>query len=196
MRDPSAVRQMNSDFVQKVVCAFGVSGVGKSTMLRNYVASHKHWLHIVASEVLSDVTQQTSETLRMAGKDRIQLNQQLAVKRIAAIRAEHGECNVLLDAHSVIDNGEELIRVPASAIKELQPNLLLLIWDDPSKIKGRRENATDRPRPERTISQIDDYQKAVHETCESYQRLLGVRLILVKAGDTESFSSAILSVAS
>jgi adenylate kinase len=179
------------DSLQRVICVFGVSGVGKSTMLRNYIAFHKHWLQIVVSEVLSEVTQQTAESLRKLSSERVQLNQHLAVTRIAAIRAQHTECNVLLDAHCVIDNGVELIRVPVSTVRDLQPDLLVHIWDEPLTIKERRENATDRTRPVRTIREIDEYQRAVRETCECYQELLGVKLALVKAGDAQSLSRAI-----
>ena len=155
-------------------------------MLREYVAMHPTWIHLIVSEVLAEVTRQNSESLRTAPKARIQDNQKLAVKKIDAIRAQHPRSNVVLDAHCVIDNGQELVRVPEAAIEELRPTALLCIWDDAVRIHERRRLENDRMRPERSVLQLQDYQNEVIQTCKEYRTRLGLELVCVRAGDGEA----------
>jgi len=174
---------MQNDRSQRLVCVFGVSGVGKSTLLHDFVASYPNWMHIIAGDVLSAITSRSSEVLRTSEKDDIQGNQRLLVQRILEICARHRDKGVLLDAHCVIDSGRDLIKVPVSAIKDLDPDLLVCVWDEPASIQVRRSAATDRVRPERTVVQLEGYQKMVMETCEEYGQDLGVELIKVRAMD-------------
>jgi adenylate kinase len=155
-------------------------------MLREFVAKHPRWMHIVASEVLAGATRQNSEALRTAGRGRIEINQRLAARKIEAIRERHPSCNVALDAHCVIDNGHELVRVPVAAIMELQPASLICIWDDAIRIRERRTFEANKIRPERSAQELDEYQTAVLQTCEEYSQGLGLELTRVHAGDSHA----------
>jgi adenylate kinase len=174
---------MQNHSTQRLVCVFGVSGVGKSTMLRDYVASHPGWMHLIAGDVLSAMMRQDSEALRTSGTEDIQANQRLLVERILEICARHPDKRVLLDAHCVIDNGAGFVKVPVAAIEDLPPDLLVCVWDEAARIQVRRACATDRIRPERTVAQLDNYQKTVVETCEEYGEELDIELVKVRAGD-------------
>jgi adenylate kinase len=176
---------------QRLVCVFGVSGVGKSTLLRDFVASHAEWMHLIAGDVLAAMTRRDSEALRTSGKEDIQGNQGLLVERIREICARHRDKSVLLDAHCVVDNGTELVKVPVSATENLHPDLLVCVWDEPARIQARRAAAIDRMRPERTVTEIDSYQQFVFETCEEYATELGIGLVRVRAGEGESLAKCL-----
>jgi adenylate kinase len=179
--------------VSKLVCVFGISGVGKSTMLREYVRKHPGWTHIIASEVLAEATRQNAEALRTAERGRIESNQRLAVRNIQSLRAQYPACNVALDAHCVIDNGQELVRVPVTAIQELQPASLICIWDDAVRILERRLLEVNKLRPTRSAQQLEEYQTAVILTCEDYGESLGLDLARVRAGDINALEKALLN---
>lgn len=185
---------MQNNSSQRLVCVFGVSGVGKSTLLRDYVASHPNWMHINAGDVLSAITSRSSEVLRTSEKEDIQGNQRVLVERILEICARHRDKSVLLDAHCVVDSGRDLIKVPVSAIEDLDPDLLVCVWDEPASIQVRRSAATDRVRPERTVAQLNGYQKMVMETCEEYRQDLGIELIKVRAGDGAGLADSLTGV--
>jgi len=160
-------------------------------MLREYVGKHPEWMHIVASDVLAEATRQNAEALRTAGRGRIESNQRLVVRKIEAVRARHPSCNVALDAHCVIDNGQELVRVPVAAIKGLQPASLICIWDEAIRIHKRRLLEANKIRPERSAQQLDEYQRAVILTCEEYSESLGLDLTCVRAGDADALAKAL-----
>ena len=174
-----------------LVCAFGVSGVGKSTMLHKFVAKYPNWLLLVASDILAEVTQQDPESLRTGTRTRIEKNQHLAVRKIDSIRKTHSRCDIVVDAHCVIDNGDELVRVPLAAIKALNPTALVCIWDEAERIHDKRRLDRVRVRPERSVHQLKLYQQAVIEMCEEYRSRLGLELASVRAGDTHALEEAL-----
>jgi len=160
-------------------------------MLDKFVAKYPNWLLLVASDILAEVTQQDLESLRTGTRARIEKNQQLAVRKIDSIRKTHSKSDIVLDAHCVIDNGDELVRVPLAAIQELKPTSLVCIWDEAERIHDKRRLDRVRVRPERTVHQLKLYQRAVIETCEDYRTRLGLELACVRAGDTCALEKAL-----
>jgi adenylate kinase len=160
-------------------------------MLRNFVAKYPNWMLLVASDILAEVTRQDFESLRTGTKARIEKNQQLAVQKIDSIRKTHPKNDIVLDAHCIIDNGDELVRVPLAAIQELNPTALVYIWDEAERIHDKRLHDRVRTRPKRTVQQLRLYQQAVIETCEDYRSQLGLDLASVRAGDAYALEKAL-----
>jgi len=106
------------------VCVFGISGVGKSTLIEQFVRHHADWRSLAAGELLARAVQRHPEHLRTSSPDVIEANQYALAELIQDIRARKLTTNWLLDAHSLIDNGTELVPVPTAAISRLEPTAL------------------------------------------------------------------------
>ena len=160
-------------------------------MLGEFATKHSNWLLLVASQILTEVTMQDLESLRTGPKERIENNQRLAAQKINSVREREFRRDILLDAHCIIDNGYELVRVPVGAIQNLNPTALVYIWDEVQRIHDKRRLDRVRVRPERTVQQLRVYQQAVIETCEDYHAQLGIQLACVRAGDTRALERAL-----
>jgi adenylate kinase len=174
-----------------VTGVFGVSGVGKSTLLRRFTAIHLDFEYVSASALLKRATEKDDARLRDAPPDQIQRNQELLVREFSSFRQAIPHRHILLDAHSVIDGENGLTPVPLEIIRAFQPVRLIFVHDAPERIVGRRR-ADIRARPERTARFLSKYQQFSLSTCEAYAAELGIELITVEAGDLDAFSRAIL----
>ena len=84
---------------------------------------------------------------------------------------------LLIDAHGVIDNDRELVRVPVSAVRPLRPDLLVLLQASPVQIAARRVQDL-RVRPSRSIEEIAHEIQAEYETVQGYATELGIELLI------------------
>jgi adenylate kinase len=182
---------MEADVASRLVAVFGISGVGKSTVIRNYVAGHRDWIHVVASDVIKVATQQASEMLRTAPLTKVIQNQDLLVEGVAKIRADNADRNILLDAHSVIDSDNKYILIPVDVIRALRPDLLVFLCDDPQSIQTRRELDNFRLRPKRDLNQIEEYQRIALDTVQGYARELAIPVSVIKVNDQPSLVRAL-----
>lgn len=160
---------------------FGVSGVGKTTACKAYIARYPQTLFTSASSLLKTARQTSGEALRKAGAAEIASNQLLLGKALAAFRQGREHQPVLIDAHAVIDNDRELVRVPLQAIQSLAPDRLILLEAAVETVAERRLSDI-RPRPVRSLKMISDELVAERSTVESYADALGLALLVADAG--------------
>ncbi|WP_340318026.1 ATP-binding protein [Rhizorhabdus argentea] len=165
----------------RCVLVFGVSGVGKTSACEAYVATHPDTLFISASGLLKAARNSSAETLRTAATGAIVDNQALLGPALAAFRAGREERDVLVDAHGVIDNDHELVRVPSSAIAALKPHRLILLEASPETVAARRANS-ERRRPLRDLAAINLEIAAERETVTAYAKALSIGLVIADAG--------------
>jgi adenylate kinase len=156
---------------------FGVPGVGKTTACQAYVGRHPETLFISASSLLKAAHQTSGEALRTAGAAEIVSNQQLLGAALAAFRKGREDRPVLIDAHAVIDNDQELVRVPVETIGSLVPDRLILLEAAACTVAQRRL-ADLRRRPVRNLKLISDELAAERATVESYAEALGLTLLV------------------
>jgi ABC-type lipoprotein export system ATPase subunit len=71
----------------ELVCVFGISGVGKTTLIKLYVATHGTWHRLQASDLLARHAQAEPDQLRIAPRPVIEENQYLLANLIGAQRA-------------------------------------------------------------------------------------------------------------
>lgn len=142
------------------VALVGISGVGKTTFLKTAMSATP-FLHLEASKLIKEEIAllkkqvQTSEELRIGA---IMDNQKLLVK---AFRRKTVDCydRVVLDAHTVVDTGNSLEKIPASVFLALNVKSILFLQDDPKTIRARREADKSRKRPQRTVDEIEHHQQ-------------------------------------
>ncbi len=163
------------------VVVFGVSGVGKTSACKAYVARHPDTLFVSASTLLKSAMRATGEALRTAKASEIVSNQERLGAGLALFRAGREERPVLIDAHGVIDNDRKLVRVPVSAIRSLSPDRLVLIQASPAEIAARRAMDA-RPRPIRSIKEIERELKAECKAVRAFANELGLDLLIGEAG--------------
>jgi adenylate kinase len=101
---------------------------------------------------------------------------------------------ILFDAHCLIDNGKQLIEIPASVIQALSPSGLIFIQDEPSAILGRRSRDATRVRPIRSLVELQEHQDRARAICGEYAGLLNLQLHLVEAGNEAGFTAGVTAI--
>ena len=178
----------------RILPVFGISGVGKSSLINAISTENSLFLHTSASSIISrilssnDTTQAEPQHLDKADLLRIQ---EIAVLEILRISKVHKKRIVILDAHNVIDVGDDLVRVPVKIFESLSPMQLFFVYDNPEEIEKRRITDTTRHRPYRSVSELANYQEIALDTAQTYSRILGIDLTQVKSGDLVSFRTAV-----
>lgn len=165
--------------MSRCVLVFGVSGVGKTHVCTDYAARHPDTLFVSASSLLKAETAESGEAMRTASPAKIRENQTRLAGALAAFRAGREALPILIDAHGVIDNDSELVRIPLSAIRSLSPDRLILLEAAPALVAERRA-ADARLRPQRSIEAIVREIEAERDVVKSYARALDLNLALAE----------------
>lgn len=161
------------------VLVFGISGVGKTHACADYAARHPDTLFVSASSLLKAATAESGEALRTASPSEIRNNQARLAGALAAFRAGREALPILIDAHGVIDNDSEFVRIPLSAIRSLSPDRLILLEAPPALVAERRA-ADARPRPQRPIEAIVREIAAERDAVKGYARALDLDLAIAE----------------
>ena len=179
-----------------LVCVFGVSGVGKTTLIRQFVRAHADWRALSAAEVLSQLSGQNREALRTSDRPVIESNQITLADEIRKRRLAEPSIRWLLDAHSVIDNGRELVPVPVAIISRLDPDRLVFLFDEAAEIHRRRLSDDQRSRPLPSIPRMAAEQALAWRTCVAYVQELDIELHRVNVNDSPACAKAVLGTPS
>ena len=170
--------------MRKVVAVFGLSGVGKSTMVERVVAAAEGLAAAVnAGELIGRRRPGQGDGLRLLSTGEIQGNQNLLVEEVAAERARPGPPVLLLDGHCVIDNGEELVPVPVGVIERLGVSAMVYVTADAGEIRARRLSDPGRKRPDLDEAELASHQATCLAVCTSYSVELGLPTIVVPVGE-------------
>jgi adenylate kinase len=145
---------------QSVVALVGISGVGKSTLLRA-AAKYVSFQHLQASALIKEAKERQSaaavatDELRTAD---ITDNQALLVKGFTNARDPAAQL-VVLDGHTVIDTPTGLITIEPGVFAALGVTQFVFVADDPQAIFARRANDQTRQRPQRTPVELAHHQE-------------------------------------
>jgi adenylate kinase len=175
-----------------LVCVFGVSGVGKTTLIGQFVQNHKNWRVMSAAELLAQLLGQERDALRRLNRPEIESNQVLLAEEISRHYLAEADANWLLDAHSVINNGRELIPVPVSVVARINPGRLLFLFDEAADIGRRRTSDNHRARPRLGSLRIAEEQRVAWLSCIDYAQELNIGLYRVDVNDPRAFADAVL----
>lgn len=178
-----------------VVLVFGISGVGKSTACASYVSRHPSVLHTSAGKLLQAAKNIDSALLRTDVAGNILQNQHLIGEALKRYRLGRETSDILIDAHSVIDNDHELIKIPVDVVRSMEPKGLVLLEAPPELIIERRKNDR-RFRPSRTAEELKIQMEVARTVCESYANELGVPLEIgttSHGGDLEALIERIVA---
>ena len=175
-----------------LVCVFGVSGVGKTTLIRQFMREHRDWRALSAAEVLSQLSGRDREALRTSDRPVIESNQVSLADEIRNRCLAEPSVRWLLDAHSVINNGRELVPVPVAIISRINPERLVFLFDEAAEIHQRRVSDDVRERPLPGLARMVDEQSFAWQTCVGYAQELHLEAHRVNVNDPSAFAKAVL----
>ena len=150
--------------------------MGKTTACDRLVILRPDVRRYAASELLRAATRRSSEELRTASAGRIRDNQKL-IRAELQRRLEPGVSGpVVIEAHSVIDNGTQLVAIPLAVVADLEPSRLVLLEAAPKVILRRRASQAEGRGVVRDPKQIGYHQDAALTQAQEYARELGLPL--------------------
>ncbi|WP_068094076.1 AAA family ATPase [Novosphingobium rosa] len=164
-----------------VVILLGVSGVGKSRLASEIGALRPDILRLSAGGLLRKHLRTTSEKLRTADRRDVQENQFALAEALADERRGQEDRLVLLEAHSFIDNDQELVDVPVEIIGSLKPSGIILISTTAERLARQRE-MDERERPKRTVHELRRHLDHSRDLARRYSALLGIPMIQIEDG--------------
>ncbi len=176
----------------KIVGVFGISGVGKTSLIRAAIARRDDVLHLQASMLIKQSLSDrsiTSEALRRTSSDRVLLNQKALTtmfQRIVA--ASHGARLVIFDGHLIVDTDSETVEIPLDVVAAITPSSLVHIEATPATIAERRRHDLCRSRPERAIAVLSEHQLRSRILCNQHAASLGIEAHIVTDGSSRVLS--------
>ncbi len=177
---------------RRIIAVFGVSGVGKSTLITRAIARcGVDVLHLQASQLIKMAKGDgaTSEELRKSPESAIIANQHLLVSAFHDRIRKHESEIVVFDGHSIIDNGLTVAPIPSDIIRQLGPVGLIFVTASPQDIVDRRTQDTTRSRPIRSLRRLEYLQDSALDVCRDYQRELAVPLDVISSENTRFLAS-------
>lgn len=165
-----------------IVAVLGLSGVGKTTLIKEACKQIDGVLHVQASALIkADCADPsvTSEALRTCSGDQVLANQKILVAMFARAVAETDAKVVIFDGHLIIDTDAEVIEIPPDVIAALRPSVLVHVEAAPEVIAERRRADESRKRPRRSVDVLARQQARSGELCQLYASELGVETLAV-----------------
>jgi len=178
----------------RVAAVFGISGVGKTTMISSFTREHP-WAHAVkgSSLLLAATSQADSEKLRAVPADEVSANQERLVAAFADLRAAHPDRHIIFDGHSIIDTDQTLMVIPADVIVRLEPSAIIFLEEAPSVISARRAADSARARPARSPEQLSRHQSLAKEMAQAYAKALSLPCHVIGTAEVQAFEQILLT---
>jgi adenylate kinase len=174
-----------------VIGVFGISGVGKGTLIAEARKIAPDSLHLQASALIKrglDDPEIDSDALRRRRGGQIRLNQDILVESFWLMVRAQPHRLVVFDGHLVIDTDRELVEIPLEIIASLRPSLMVHV-EDAEKIAARRFQDRDRVRPMRSEEVLQKHQRLSRKLCEAYASALKTEKLVCGPDDVERFRS-------
>lgn len=172
---------------QKVVALTGISGVGKTTFLKE-IAKRVSFQHVTGGSLIAAARQaipDCRDDMRFADLDQ---NQRLLTDGFAIARdPEIGL--VIMDGHVVIDNGEKLTELPSTVFRALGTSLIVHLEADPAWIAANRSRDTSRLRPKYAPETLDRHQSTSRNHAASIAHELHIGFHIVTHSDVGQFAA-------
>jgi len=168
---------------------FGISGVGKTTLIRQYLSIRPNILSISAGRILQDRSGRSGEDLRRGAANSVQDTQAGLIEGFAEFRAANQGYGVIFDGHTVIDSDSGIVDVPLDIIIGLNLSAFVYIRDASESIARRRAADTARQRPERTSEILALHQDRAQALARDYAAKANSSFEVIQAGDIARFQA-------
>lgn len=166
---------------------FGISGVGKTTLIRRYINRRPGVATTSGGRLLQELKGKTGEELRQNAATNIQDSQAGLVDAFQKFRGSSAGHGIIFDGHTVIDTDTGIVDVPLDVISGLNLSAIVFVGDAPAVIATRRKNDTARQRPSRTLDTLAQHQERARYLAKTYAASLGIPFSEVSADDIDGF---------
>jgi adenylate kinase len=168
-----------------VVAVLGLSGVGKSRLVR-LAAAKRDLFHLSASDLIKARLAHTSEELR---KGAVLDNQALMLSEFADRVAAAGDTPVVFDGHSIIDTPAGLLDIPLAVFQAIDPAAIVYITADPKVIEQRRCGDSGRVRPQRSADDLANHQALALARARYFAAELGIPFHVLTSDGVDAFTA-------
>lgn len=178
----------------RAIGVFGLSGVGKTTLIKQFLSMNAGYLHLLASTLIKQGLADPDahiDSLRLRDAGGIDENQQALVREFSKERSNQPDMSILFDGHLIIDTDKELIDIPYEVISSLNLTKILAVTASGEDILNHRKKDAKRNRPQRTLDEINKQQERSTRLCIDYADRLGVAFFHINAADINGFTAAI-----
>lgn len=176
----------------RVVAVFGISGVGKSTLVTQALEAVPEGAHLRASDLIKNgLADQTmnSELLRRSSRGKVRSNQDIMLESFWRRVQAQPHRLIVFDGHLLIDTDDELVQIPQEIIAGLRPSLMVHVEDDIARIAARRAQDGRRQRPARSKETLQGHQQLSRKLCEAYATALGCKMHICRPDEVISFTA-------
>mgnify|MGYP001792979554 CR=1 FL=1 len=176
---------------QNVVAFTGISGVGKTTFLRN-LAESVRFQHLTGGSLIATAREtghDQRDAMRYADLDE---NQLLLIDGFAVVR-DPAEDLVVMDGHVAIDDGNSLQKLPAQVFRALGVTMMIHLGAEPMRISANRSNDMSRSRPTYGLEILTKHQDISRLHAQSIAAELGVEFQSVTHDDVAQLASVLKS---
>lgn len=179
----------------KTVAVVGLSGVGKTTLIRQ-AAKSVPLLHIQASTLIK--LEQEFRAGQVGSSEQLRLGPVLdnqALMLAAYARLTQGVRSLIVfDGHTVIDGAKGPICIPADVFKALGCVSMVFLWEEPELIAQRRAADHLRDRPALGLDVLRSHQQLAEEVGRAICRELEIPLNLIEGSDQFAFNECLLAL--
>lgn len=144
---------------RRIVLLAGVSGVGKTTTLKD-ATRRLAFVHLQAGEIIKFERQERQDKrhdIQITNAMEINDNQALLISGF--MRCAPKEGLIVLDGHTVIDTINGLVEISPAVFSAIGVSRFVVLIDDVEKIALRRLSDTKRMRPIRSIEELAEHQE-------------------------------------
>ncbi len=166
---------------QRVIAVTGISGVGKTTLLRKLTA-RAAFQHLTGGSLIARAhagTNLSRDGLRHFDLDD---NQKLLIEGFMAARDRTAE-TVIFDGHAVIDGPNGLAEIPISVFDALGIRLMVHLEADLVTIQRNRGNDPSRSRPALDIQTLREHQSRSRRHAITIAQALNVECLVLHNED-------------
>jgi adenylate kinase len=176
----------------KVIFVCGISGVGKSYLLRRYAELGNDRVVISAGGLIAHArAARDRDTLRTLSATDLHESQQMLVEGFRGLLPTITAPVLIIDGHALIDNNQnDPYLVPNEVFHALSPNGFVHIESPPDTIAERRRLDVVRQRPDRSIAELTRHQELSAARILDVARHLRVPAATCPSGDFAGFEAA------
>ena len=175
---------------QRVVAFTGISGVGKTTFLKE-LERQVSFQHLTGGSLIAAARQiehGQRDKLRHANLDE---NQQLLINGFLVTRDPQAAL-IVMDGHVVIDDGNSLTKLPSEVFHALGTSLMVHLEADPARIAANRSRDTSRSRPNLPPENLRQQQSTSNAHARSISHDLGIEFQSVTHDDVSRLAALLM----
>ncbi|HRM20775.1 MAG TPA: AAA family ATPase [Trichococcus flocculiformis] len=180
---------------RRVGIVVGISGVGKTWLLEKLGAAIPMQI-LSASTLIRDSLTKTEEQL--TSQDHLRArnidDNQAALLEAFNRHIDPDKTLVILDAHVVIDTPHGLVHIGSDLFREMDPDFMVFVKDEPRKIHRNRERDVSRTRPERSVDSLAKHQEIAIAAARDISDNLRIPIHFVNGGDDDALGRILRAV--